>query len=176
MNKAEFINENKNEFEYGNDCVYFLKTTINQKNEDIKSLMHENKTLRSKMNDRPHKAEVKEYERKIDELEKIVDLLKYELETLRIAQDTNRMEEILSKTQTMNKIDGINSTYNLDKKFLVKSHITRECMRRDKVIRGLKEISYNEYPSYEGMKRLFKLLSEVFKTIHIGDMIEKAEL
>jgi len=49
-------------------------------------------------------------------------------------------------------------------------------MRRDRVINNLKHISNSEFPSTENMKRLFKSLSDIFQTSHVGDMLEKAEL
>jgi hypothetical protein len=98
--------------------------------------------------------EVLESMRKIEELDKIIDVFKYELNTLRISADTNRMVNVLKKTVNLNK-DSINrlkqnksssviGMHKKDRYFLVKSHVTREKIRRDKVINDLKEINSNE--------------------------------
>ena len=106
------------------------------------------------LSERPKGQEVLESMRKIEELDKIIDVFKYELNTLRISADTNRMVNVLKKTVNLNK-DSINKLkqnrsssvidmLKKDRNFLVKSHVTREKIRRDKVINDLKEINSNE--------------------------------
>lgn len=78
---------------------------MNQKNEEIKELLAENKALRMKLNDRPLPSESCEQQRKIEELEQIIETLKYELETLRITQDTARMTDVLVKSSQAKQLN-----------------------------------------------------------------------
>lgn len=64
---------------------------------------------------------------------------------------------------------------NQSNSFVVKSHISREKMRRDKMLKELKQIQHYDQPNYETLKRLFKQLMEIFGTEHIGEMIEQAK-
>jgi len=144
--------------------------------------MSENKAIRIQLSERPLAQDLFESSRKIEELEKIIDVLRHELESLRISQDTSRMQDVLMKTVKLNHTKNPNarssSTMGFqknDKKFILKSHVTREKMRRDKIIKELKEITPSDHPSFENMKRLFKTLSDTFKTTHIGEMVQKAE-
>lgn len=175
-----------------------MKTQLKQKNDELKELLHENKRLKLLLNERIDNNEVYDLNKKIEEYEKLIQLYQNELETFKTTQDTARMEEVLKKTafkkdtyvkrnKTLNNSKNLNSTNKLNKSFnenkiatnnnenLVKSFIIRENIRRDKLINSLKSISSKEYPSYENMKRLFNMLNEIFKTVHIGDMIEKAQ-
>jgi len=56
--------------------IYFLRSTLIQKNEEVKQLLSENKSLKLQLNERPKGQEVLESLRKVEELEKIIELLK----------------------------------------------------------------------------------------------------
>lgn len=165
----EFLKNENNKNANENDTEYYLRSSIAQKNEEIKSLNQENKTLRQKLNDRPMPSELSENLRKIEELEKIIEMLKYELETLKMEGSP------VIKDQKRDKSAEHTHTHRKDKNFLVKSHITRENMRRDRVLNNLKGITQPDFPNYEAMKRLFRTLTEIFKTSHLIDIIDKAE-
>jgi len=48
-------------------------------------------------------------------------------------------------------------------------------MRRDKVLNNLKQMSPQDIPNYDALKNLFRTLSSLFKTVHLGELLEKAE-
>lgn len=176
-----------------NDANYNVKSALNQKQEEITALMAENKTLKLKLSTRPESYTVNELERKISEQENIIHLQNNEIETLKIQQDTKRLHNIMVKTTdsynntnlptnksvrggSLNRSHGsINVGKNQSNSFVVKSHISREKMRRDKMLKELKQIQHYDQPNYETLKRLFKQLMEIFGTEHIGEMIEQAK-
>jgi len=159
---------------------------LTQKQEEIKELLTENKSLRLKVNSKHDSTIVNELERKISEQENIIEVLNNELETFKIQQDTNRMHTVMLKTaenfnsfnmtksQLNRSVGNIKIPKNSNKNFVVKSHISREKMRRDKMLKDLKEIQHYDYPNYESLKRLFKQLMDIFGTDHIGEMVEKS--
>lgn len=99
-------------------------------------------------------------ERKISEQENIINLQNNEIETLKIQQDTKRLQEVMVKTTdsynktnlpsnksvrggSLNRSHGsINVGKNQSNSFVVKSHISREKMRRDKMLKELKQIQH----------------------------------
>lgn len=129
---------------------------MTQKQEEICQLMAENKAYKIRLNERPEAYIVSELERKISEQESIIEVINNELETYKIQQDTSRMRDVFMKTsESFNKLNMTKSSLNRshgtikvpkssNMSFVVKSHISREKMRRDKMLKELKEIQHQD--------------------------------
>lgn len=105
---------------------------------------------------------VNELERKITEQEDIINLQNNEIEKLKIQHDPKRLHDAMNKTSesiyqkdninlnksalrggSLNRSQGsINMNKSYSSSFVVKSHISREKMRRDKMLKELKQIQH----------------------------------